>query len=506
MRAFQIFCAFTAMIVGIVTSQATASGDVSNPESGIVKVPMRTSGKWLVDQLERVFIPHGENIAAKHFPYLPSQLGFGDEDAELLAREGFDAVRLTLFWAAIEPRPGVYDEAYLADIEQTATMLERHGIATLVEAHQDIWSARYGGDGAPDWATIDDGVPDGPHDLVGANLANPAYWRASDNFYDNRPAADGVGIRDRFLAMWRHVAETLSGTPGLIGYGPLNQPPAGAAFLPCLADACPPQQAERLRALSDDVTRAIRAGDPMTPVWLAPLITSNYGTRSELGPVPDPNVVYGFNSYCVVAALQGGGGAGCEPQWQAGAAEADRYSAEQAIPAVATEFGATGATDALRANAAIFDDHRVGWFHWTYFGGDPATVAKDPDAQAIVVDPARPRTGGNINEPNLDALARPYPQLTAGTPGPWRFDPTTRQFDYRFTPARATGDGAFPVDSQTVIALPQRQYREGYHLRLTGARAVSESGAPQLRIVSCADGGEIAITVLPGPGADDQRC
>ncbi|MFI5776602.1 cellulase family glycosylhydrolase [Nocardia sp. NPDC051570] len=453
-----------------------------------------------------MFVPHGENVAAKHVPYLPSRLGFGDEDADLLTREGFDAVRLAVFWAAVEPRPGVYDDDYLADIRQTVAMLERHGIATLVEAHQDIWSTRYGGDGAPDWATIDDGIPDGPHDLIGANLANPAYWRATDNFYANRPAADGIGIRDRFLAMWRHVAETLSGTPGLIGYGPLNQPPTGAAFLPCLADFCPPPLADQLRALSRDVTQAIRQGDGATPVWLAPLITSNYGSRSDLGQVPDANVVYGYNSYCVVAALQGGGGAGCEPQWQAGAVEAARYSGEQRIPAMATEFGATGAADALRANAAIFDDHQDGWFHWTYFGGDPATVARDPDAQAIVIDPRRPRTDGNINEANLDALARPYPQLTAGIPGPWRFDPGTRQFDYSYTPARATGDGAFPIGSRTVVALPQRQYRDGYHLRLRGGRAVSEPGAPQLRIASCTENGDIALTVLPGPGADDQGC
>ncbi|MFI5783262.1 cellulase family glycosylhydrolase [Nocardia sp. NPDC051570] len=471
-----------------------------------METPVQVSGKWLVDRSGRVFIPHGENIAHKRPPYLPSAAGFNADDAQLLAREGFDAVRITLFWAAIEPAPGVYDDEYLADIARTVTVLNQYGVTTLLEMHQDIWSAKYGGDGAPDWATIDDGLPDGAHDLVGANLSNVAFWRATDNFYENRVATDGVGIRDRFLAMWRHVAAYFAGTAGVIGYGPLNQPPTGAAFLACLANACPPLQIDRLRAFTRDVTAAIRQGDPRTPIWLAPLITSNYGARPDLGSVPDRNVVYGYNSYCVVAALQGGGGAGCEPQWQAGAAEADRYSDQQQVPAVVTEFGATGAADALSANAAIFDAYRNGWFHWTYLGGDPATVAHDSDAQAIVIDASKPRSGDNVRESNLDALARPYPQLTAGTPGPWSFAIGTKEFDYSWSPARATGGGRFPAGSETVVAVPQRQYREGYHVRIGGGRRVSDPGALQLRIASCDDSGPITLAVLPGLGADEQGC
>ncbi|MEV6557507.1 cellulase family glycosylhydrolase [Nocardia sp. NPDC051756] len=471
-----------------------------------IATPLQSAGNWLVDSTGRVVVLHGENVANKRAPHLPSALGFGGEDAELLAREGFNAVRLALFWSAAEPAPGQYDDAYLGEVARTVALLHSRGISTELEFHQDIWSEKYGGDGAPDWASIDDGLPNGAHDLIGAYLSNAAFWRATDNFYVNRPAADGVGIRDRFMDMWRHVAGYFAGTPGVIGYGPLNQPPVGAAFLPCLSDHCPPDTIEHVRSFSRDVAAAIRESDPVTPIWAAPPVTANYGTHPDLGPAPGPNMVYGFNSYCVVAALQGGGGTGCAPQWEASAAQATQYSAEARIPAVVTEFGATGAADALVENAGVFDAHQVGWFHWTYLGGDPATVAKDADSQAIVVDARQPRVAGNVREGNLDALARPYPQLTAGTPGPWHFDTGTREFTYRWNIARAAGDGVFADGSETVIAIPQRQYRDGYHLRIDGGRRVSEPGAPQLRIASCPGAGQVSVAVLPGSGPDQQSC
>lgn len=503
------FCAIGAVVAAaLIVTPATggpALAEEKDFRSENLDFPLHTSGKWLIDPTGRVVVLHGENVANKRAPYLPSAVGFAADDAELLVREGYNAVRLAVFWVAVEPAPGQYDDAYLAEVASTIALLNEHGIATELEFHQDIWSAKYGGVGAPDWASIDDGLPGGAHDLVVANLSNLAFWRATDNFYANR-AVDGVGIRDRFLAMWQHVAGYFAGTAGLLGYGPLNQPPVGAPFLLCLANICPPDRLEHVRSFNRDVTAAIRSADPDTPIWLAPAITANYGTRAELGPMPDPNTVYGFNSYCVIAALQGGGGAGCAPQWSAVVGEAARYSAEAGVPAVVTEFGATGAADALRENVAIFDEHQNGWFHWTYLGGDPATVSKDADAQAVVTDARLPLSAGTVQEANLDALARPYPQLTAGTPGPWRFDPGARTFDYSWTTLRAAGDGAFPEGAVTVIAIPQRQYRDGYHLDIEGGRRISEPGATQVHIASCPGAGNISLHVLPGAAPDRDGC
>ncbi|WP_433654937.1 cellulase family glycosylhydrolase [Nocardia sp. CA-128927] len=482
-----VACAVVASVAGV--GAAGAQDLARTPVAGSVG----HAGKWMVDGAGRVVILHGENVAVKRAPYSPSAGGFGDRDADLLANEGFNAARLALFWAAVEPQPGQYDDGYLADIAGTVGMLNGRGIGTALEFHQDLWSAKYGGSGAPDWASIEDGFPSVPGNPASGALTNTAYWQASENFYNNRPGPDGVGIRDRFLAMWRHVAAYFSGVAGIIGYGPLNQPPAGSAFLPCLVNACPPAAVDHIQAFGRDVTSAIRASDPVTPIWLGGLITSSFGSNPQLGAPPDWNVVYGFNTYCVVAAFVGTS-IGCGPQWDASAAQAQGYSDATQTPAVATEFGATGSHEALTENAAIFDNRQVGWFHWTYLGGDPATISADSGAQAISVNPSL-----------LDALARPYPQLTSGIPGPWRFDPGTKQFDYSWNTARATGDGGFPAGAQTVIATPFRQYPGGYHVQVAGGRRVSEPGG-QLRIESCPGAGQVSVTVQAGEGPDNQGC
>ena len=67
-----------------------------------------------------------------------------------------------------------YDETYLDEIAESVAMLRERGIYTLIDLHQDPWS-RYivapadqecpagarptgGWDGAPEWATFDDGA------------------------------------------------------------------------------------------------------------------------------------------------------------------------------------------------------------------------------------------------------------------------------------------------------------------------------------------------------------
>ncbi|WP_167475256.1 cellulase family glycosylhydrolase [Nocardia arthritidis] len=465
---------------------------------------VRTAGKWFTDAAGRVVVFHGENVANKKPPYTPSATGFGEPDAELLADEGFDAVRMPIVWEAVEPRPGQYDDGYLADIADTVATLHRYGIGVEIEFHQDLWSSVIGGEGAPAWATITDGAPDTSHDLVAANLGNPAFWNATQNFFGNAPGPDGVGIQTRFIQMWQHVAAYFKGKLGVIGYGPLNQPPAGGAFLPCLANACPPPIIDSLRAFDRDVGVAIRSVDPDTPIWLSGVITTNYGTAADLGAPPVAGTAYGFNVYCVVQALQGGGSGGCDPQWESDINQAAVYTDAVGIPPVVTEFGATGDRGALVRNLDLFDQDRVGWFNWTYLGGDPATVAKNPDDQAIVIDAHLPRTPGNVRESNLDALVRPYPKLTSGTPIEWGYNVSGHEFTYRWDTRRADNDGRFPDGSVTVISTPHRSYPGGYHVRIIGGRQVSERHAAELKVAGCA--AEVSVTVMPGDGPDQEGC
>ncbi|MCA1726728.1 MAG: endoglycoceramidase, partial [Actinobacteria bacterium] len=86
-------------------------------------LPLSHEGRWITDRYGRVVIMHGVNMVAKLPPYDPGKMGFSDDDAAFLAREGFNTVRLGLIYKGLEPTRGRYDDAYLARITALARML-----------------------------------------------------------------------------------------------------------------------------------------------------------------------------------------------------------------------------------------------------------------------------------------------------------------------------------------------------------------------------------------------
>ena|SRR3990167_7175981 len=57
-------------------------------------------------------------------------------------------------WIGAEPSPGQYNFTYLHEIEKLVIELESNGIYSLLDSHQDLYSPKYCGDGAPLWAAI----------------------------------------------------------------------------------------------------------------------------------------------------------------------------------------------------------------------------------------------------------------------------------------------------------------------------------------------------------------
>ena len=119
-------------------------------------------GRWYTDDHGRVRILHGLNVVAKRAPYLPSAIGIGEDDAAFMARQGFSTIRLGVIYTAVEPRPGVYDDRYLGRIASTVRTFRRHGIYSLLDFHRDQYNERFQGQGFPDWAVLDDGLPAEP--------------------------------------------------------------------------------------------------------------------------------------------------------------------------------------------------------------------------------------------------------------------------------------------------------------------------------------------------------
>src|SRR5439155_5910056 len=180
---------------------------VAGTANAAPRPPFAHAGPWMIDSTGRVFVSHGVNLVYKVAPFEPSVSGFGDDDAAFLAREGFNSVRLGVIYKAVEPQPGVYNDNYLGKIAQTAQVLEKHGITPLIDFHQDMYNERFQGEGWPDWAVDDDGLPAEPKEGFSNNyLVMPALQRAYDNFFADVPAPDGVGLEEHYARAWRHVA------------------------------------------------------------------------------------------------------------------------------------------------------------------------------------------------------------------------------------------------------------------------------------------------------------
>src|SRR5436190_101220 len=247
-RRRRVLLAVTAAVA--VATAGAATGAAAKPGHGhghghghgtAGLPPLSHAGRWATDPQGRVVVLHGFNMVAKLPPYDPAAVGFGQDDAAFLAQHGFTTVRLGVIWKRLEPRPGRYDDGYLSSIADTVRLLARHGIYTLLDFHQDMWNERFQGEGAPDWAVADDGLPAQPTaGFPGNYFAMPALWRAFDHFWNNDPTASGVRLQDAYAAAWRHVATYFADVDGVLGYDLLNEPFPGSQWYSCLSPAgCP---------------------------------------------------------------------------------------------------------------------------------------------------------------------------------------------------------------------------------------------------------------------------
>jgi endoglycosylceramidase len=471
----------------------------ASPAAASPQLPFGHAGRFITDAQGRVFVSHGVNLVYKVPPYEPSVSGFGEDDAAFLAREGFNSVRLGVIYKAVEPQPGVYDDAYLAKIAQTAALLERHGVAPLLDFHQDMYNERFQGEGWPDWAVLDDGLPAQPQEgFPGNYLVQPAVNRAFDNFWANAAGPGGIGIGDRYAAAWEHVASRFAGDAGVLGYDLLNEPWPGTGWQQCANPAgCPAFDQGPFAAFYARTLKALRAGDPQHLAFYEPNVIFNDGADTQLPKLDDARLGMSWHNYCLVGDVSGsggGGGQGCNTEELLPFQNADKRAQATGDTTLLTEFGATDDLDTLNRIVTRADQFMSGWQYWAYCGCSDPTTQGPGETQAIVKDPSKPPTGDNLKTAKLGVLVRPYPQLVAGTPKSWSFDEASKRFQLDYATARA-GGGAFEGRPPTEVFVPARQYPSGYAARAEGAAIVLAPGSETLELEACPGATEVKLTV-----------
>ena len=264
----------------------------------------------IVDASGREVLLRGVNINShvdywQYDPEIPTTFPFRDEDADLMAAMGWNMVRLLLSWSAVEPSPGEYDDAYLDAYAESVAKLRERGIYTLVDLHQDAWGpslvapqdeecsagARPAGgwDGAPEWATFDQGAARcdaGQRELV------PAVQASWESFFDNVEGPGGVGIRDRYAKMFGYIVSRFADDDSVAGYDVMNEP-----------NVFKPGQENQLVDFYEDCLEEMRAaeeaaGAPKRLFFFEPSIAWNaVGLPAPPSFAHDDQVVYAPHIY-----------------------------------------------------------------------------------------------------------------------------------------------------------------------------------------------------------------
>jgi endoglycosylceramidase len=475
-------------------------------------IPLDHSGRWITDARGRTVILHGVNMVFKRPPYYPAATGFGKDDAAFLQRNGFNTVRLGVIYAGVEPSPGAYDEGYLDQIAATESILAKHGIFSQLDFHQDMYNERFQGEGWPDWAVQDDGLPNQPQLGFPANyFAMPALLRAYDHFWANDPGPGGIGLQDRYAAAWQHVAARFIKARHTLGLDLMNEPWPGTPWTSCLmASGCPDFDRNAMGSFYRLVIDHIRAVERQKLIWYEPNVLFNFTADTNLPDFGDRAAGFSFHVYCTQGlAPPPYSGANCETLDEVVFSNADKRANATGDALLLSEFGATDDLATIRRNVQLADRHMVSWQYWHYCEcADPTTTGSG--VQAIVVDPAQPPVGSNVKEAKLDVLSQPYPQLVAGTPSGWEFDPATRVFRLTYS-TKGPGGKRFARRArkrskkalrkrQTEIFLGRDRYPKGYKTSVRGGAITSKRKSGLLKVVACPGRKTVRVTVGP-PGS-----
>ncbi|MCU1588813.1 MAG: endoglycoceramidase [Frankiales bacterium] len=464
-----------ALLLAAAPALGTAVAAAPTPQ-------LRHEGAWLVDSTGRTVILHGVNAVWKHAPYVApdSAAGFTAKDADLLADNGFNAVRLGVLFAGVMPQPGVIDTGYLDKVDRIVRLLAARRIYVLLDFHQDDYNERFTGEGLPTWAVHDDGLPFVPAGSFFANYFTPALARTFDNFWANTD-----GLWDKYAAGWSAVAQRWSSQPYLMGYDLFNEPSAGSQALTCAnPNGCPAFDAT-LQSFYDHVRTAIRAKDRGNLVWYEPQFFFNAVSSSHFGHVDDPQVALSWHDYACLPAFAGSsvipGDPDCVVNEPRVMDNAETQRAAMGAGALLTEFGSHDDISDLARMTDLADQRLSGWMYWAYKAwadptGNPAAeglFAKDDDL-------------ATLKAPKADVLIRPYPQAVAGVPLALSWNAATKTMDLRLQPRRGVTD----------VFVPARHYPGGYDAVVTGGHVVSAAQSRHL-LVTANGSAEVRIVVRP---------
>lgn len=437
---------------------------------------VRGDGARIVDDLGRTVLLRGINVnqLAEYYqndPAFEPTIPLTEADFSEIAALGFNVVRLLTSWSRWEPEPGVFDDAYLAEVRQAIEWARAHDLYVLVDMHQDAWgpyvvtppdeqclpplTGNVGWDGAPEWATFTDGLPTCK---LGLREVAPAVGQAWTNFYVDRPASDGVGIQEHLVRTWGGIAARLPADPVIAGYDLLNEPNPGYFVFDDAA----------LGRFYGRAIDAIRDGEPVAgaPTRLVFFEPSAFWSATAFHPTPNPGfsddeaLVFAPHVYAESLTADNSTPAPGTISIADGHELAESWAAVHGTTYFSGEwgwFGDPAEQGPLAAEYARVEDEQLAsgaWWSWKQACGDPHQIGT-PGNTPGEISPSLVRFRCTEEEGEVElgvtpefavVLSRAYPRAAPGRLTSLTSDPATGAL-------RLTGDAPGAIGDAAVLDL-----------------------------------------------------
>jgi len=478
-------------------------------------------------------------------PPCPCQLV--ESDVADMKAMGFTAVRLLVAIPGVMPERGVINATYLDEVAKMVEMLAAAGIYTILDAHQDVYSPRFCGNGFPDWAVEYQNAsakfPPLPFPLPQSftpYATDPAtgYPRREDCI--SKPFfryyfTDAVGkafqalydnhndLQLAFTDFWSAVAARFASYPSVLGYEILNEPFLGDVLAnPSLLEGGEADK-QNLVPLYKLVHAAIRKVDDTHIIFYEPTVGISQTVWSALsatgfaegpgGAAYNDRQLLSYHAYCPLVASNG------QP---ANKLLCDRYYqrymesivtgdlAKLKTAGFLTEWGAlvdAGALDADEANTltGLADELIQSWTYWQFKSyHDPTTQAMQRNGS--VREGLYDTFSGRLLDDKVALLARTHPQAVAGAIRSFSFDPSSKVFEMLFAAAgpgqhRSAAAAAAAAAGTRIYASSRWHYVNGVDVTVMPAGkafASVEGDIVSIQLTpACSKGELLAVRITP---------
>ena len=404
----------------------------------------------ITDQFGRTVILHGLNTSgsAKHIEGHQPWIAEKDVDREL-KDFGFNSVRYLIFWGAIEPEEGKYDEAYLQKVKERVEWYTQRKMYVVLDMHQDVFGYGVGGNGAPIWACTQTKIQNLIPDKWPWWMQNmePKVKQSYVQFFKYKKRKE---LQQHYLACWQKVCAMFKNNPYVLGYDLMNEP-HGGLLVKTLAGGF---ERKQLSAFYRRLIPAIRNVDTAKYIFFEPRSFGvNFGMKSHLPVVHDSMVAKQklvYAPHCYPAFVDIGGD--FKPKHKKNLAHWFKVRAKETTkdkaPMIIGEFGLSPTKKDfdtyLRLLNQLADSCLASWAYWSNDHGGWSPLKSD----------GTPR-------PILPELLRIYPQATTGQLIRYTYNPVAKNFEMEFI-----NDAA--ITAPTVIAIPRSIYTDNYQLKVTG--------------------------------------